>query len=274
MSLAHLREHAATDGLPFGIVAAEALHVILLDALFAVPGSELMAFQGGTCLHLVHGGYRYSEDIDLAGRDLDADAARRIIERARPEVEKLSIQALGAGEVDWKTPAPRGRLSTYWFHFRPEATGDRVRVKIEFAHFPTYRPMALSVRSELDVLRRRPLVNALAPPELLAEKVAAVLGRRFLKGRDLFDLWYLEVVLQAPLDAELLGRKFEDYRVTVSPRRLRERIGAIAAADLQPEMHRFLPARQRAQLEERGYEPIRRSARQVLERVAETSGLH
>lgn len=114
MSIALLRERAAAEGLPLGIVAAESLHVILLDALFAHPDSEAMAFQGGTCLHLVHGGYRYSEDLDLVGRDLDGDTAARIMDRARPDVERLAVQVLGQGEHGWKPPRTRDRISTHW----------------------------------------------------------------------------------------------------------------------------------------------------------------
>ena len=271
MSVSTLREQAVAEGLPLGIVAAETLHVILLDALFAHPGHD-MAFQGGTCLHLIHGGYRYSEDLDLAGQDLDAQAAWQIIERVRSEVEKLSVQVLGPGLHAWKSPSRVGRISTHWFHFTPEATGQRIRVKIEFARFPTYEPAVLPVRSEFDLLHRRPLVSALQPSELLAEKVAAVLGRRYLKGRDLFDLWYLEAVLQTSLDGALLGRKLDDYDVVVTREHVRERIAVVAAADLQAEMERFLPRRHRTQLGGEGYEVVRRRAQAVLERAAQALG--
>lgn len=273
MSLALLRERAAAEGLPLAIVAAESLHVILLDALFAHPGGAAMAFQGGTCLHLVHGGYRYSEDLDLAGRDLDGDAAARIVERARPEVERLALQVLGPGEHGWKPPRTRGRVSTHWFHFTPEATDQRIRVKIELARFPTYHEEVLPVRSSLDLLERRPLVTALPPAELLAEKVTAAFGRRYLKGRDLFDLWYLHEVLRTALDQDLLRRKLEDYGVALNRHRVEERLAAVAAADLEAEMDRFLPRRQRSQLGEDGYRAVLDRARAVLRDAARGEGL-
>lgn len=273
MSAALLRDRAAAEGLPLAIVAAESLHVVLLDALFAHAESEAMAFQGGTCLHLVHGGYRYSEDLDLAGRGLDEEAASRIVGRARPEVERLAVQVLGQGEADWKPPRTRGRVTTSWFHFTPEATGQRIRVKIELARFPVYHGAVLPVRSPLDLLERRPLVTALPPGELLAEKVTAVLGRPYLKGRDLFDLWFLDAVLGTPLDPELLRRKLDDYDVGPEPDEARERLAAVAAAELETEMGRFLPRRQRTQLGKEGYSVIRERAREVLERAVRAVGL-
>jgi predicted nucleotidyltransferase component of viral defense system len=268
MSLLALREQAAAEGVPLSIVAAESLHVIVLDALFAHPDSEAMAFQGGTCLHLVHGGYRYSEDLDLTGRDLGGDAAARIIDRARPQVERLAVQVLGPGEHGWKPPRVGERLSIHWYHFTPRPTGQRIRVKIEFARYPAYRAEVLPVRSPLDLLERRPLVTALPPSELLAEKVTAVLGRRYLKGRDLFDLWFLDAVLRAPLDRELLARKLDDYGVAASRQRIEERLAAVAAADLGAEMERFLPQRQRTQLGAQGYRDVRERAREVIEAAA------
>ena len=273
MALPELRERAALEGVPLSIVAAESLHVILLDALFAHPRSQGMAFQGGTCLHLVHGGQRYSEDVDLAGDALDADAARRIVHGARGEAEKMAVQALGPGDHAWKVSSRPSRVSTYWFHFTPDTWRQRIRVKLEFAHFPVYRPAVLPVRSELDLLRRQPLVHALEPPELLAEKVVAVLGRRYLKERDLFDLWYLDVVLRAPLDPELLAQRVEDYGVAVTREKVRQRTELLAEADLESEMERFLPQRYRAQLGGDAYRVVRRSAQHVVERVPDALGL-
>lgn len=268
-----LRDRAAAEGVPLAIVAAEALHVLLLDTLFARPESEIMAFRGGTCLHLVHGAYRYSEDLDLAGATLDARTAELVVKSARESMEKLVVQLLGMGEHSWRAPRVSGRLTTYWYGFTPESLGRRIRVKIEFARFPVYRPAVLPVKSELDSLQRRPLVNALDAGELLAEKLTAVLGRRYVKSRDLFDLWYLDAVLAAPLDPELLRRKLDDYGVAADPERVQERLAAAAAADLRREMDRFLPSRHRARLAQGGYEAIRRSASSLLGRAAAQAGL-
>ncbi len=173
------------------VVAAEALHVVILDALFTAPASSAMTFQGGTCIHLVHGGYRFSEDLDFAGQTLDFVAASKLLQQARPAVERMAVAVLGPGDHRWKEPKQRGRVQSWRYAFTPAGTQQTVRVKVELAQFPVYKPAPLAVRSELDLLQRAPLVNALQPAELLAEKLTAVLGRPYLKGRDLFDLWYL-----------------------------------------------------------------------------------
>ena len=65
MSWKDIQGLAARSGVSARIVAMESIQVHLLDALFSQPESTQVAFQGGTCLRLVYGGYRYSEDIDL-----------------------------------------------------------------------------------------------------------------------------------------------------------------------------------------------------------------
>ena len=104
-------------------------------------------------------------------------------------------------------------------------------------------------------------------------EVTAALGRPYLKGRDLFDLWYLDEVLGTALDRDLLRRKIADYDVALSGNEVRDRLAAVAAADLETEMARFLPRRQRSQLGGEGYRAIRDRARKVLEGAARAVGL-
>lgn len=52
----------------------------------------------------------------------------------------------------------------------------------------------------------------------MAEKVSAVAGRPYIKGRDLFDIWYLSEVLETHLEPFLLERKLHDYNICLSLR--------------------------------------------------------
>lgn len=274
MSWELLRQRAAEEGVPLAATLGEALHVLILDALFARPSSDAMAFQGGTCLHLVHGGYRFSEDLDFAGSELDAETAAGLVLEARGDIEKLTVQLLGPGDAEWRSPPdPRKRVQVFWYRFLPAGAGLKIRVKIEMARFPAYRIRPGAVRSQLDLLGRSPLVPALTPEELFAEKISAVLGRRSVRGRDLFDLWFLEEVLEASLEGELLNQKLADYAVPIDGLHMGERIGQVEAADLRQEMERFLPGRFRRRLRPGGYELIRARAAEVLRRAQGMVGL-
>jgi len=43
------------------------------------------------------------------------------------------------------------------------------------------------------------------PAEILSDKIRALLERKYLKGRDFFDLWYLYFVLKTPVETKIIG---------------------------------------------------------------------
>lgn len=113
--LSSLHNRAAEQGLPLSTVVAEIMHLTALDSLFSLPESQQICFQGGTCIHLLHGGYRYSEDLDFAGSSIDREFTQKIIEKSGSSVEKGMVQLLGQGESEWRLPRkmPDPRVFTY-----------------------------------------------------------------------------------------------------------------------------------------------------------------
>jgi len=266
-----LQEKAREQGLPLATVVAEVLHLIALDILFSRPESHKVGLQGGTSIHLLYGGYRYSEDLDFAGEGLDYDLACKLVSRSSSEVEKLTVQMLGVGEASWRFPPPAAgrRVHSFWFYFRPQGGRRKFRLKMEFAGYPVYEPQVLVVRSEFDLLGRLPLVQGLSARELLAEKVSAVAGRPYVKGRDLFDIWYLSEVLGTHLEPRLFERKLRDYGIEISASELKDKLSAYGTEALIREMERFLPLRYRELLGRGGYRTVRQVALGVLEQASE-----
>jgi len=43
----------------------EYLQYKILEAIFESPLADKLAFMGGTCIHIVHGSSRFSEDLDF-----------------------------------------------------------------------------------------------------------------------------------------------------------------------------------------------------------------
>lgn len=264
-----LQEKARENGLPFGTMMAEILHLIVLDALFAVSESQAIRFQGGTSIHLLYGGYRYSEDLDFAGESISPSVVQQLVAKSQSNVEKGTVQYLGPGTFEWRLPefSRTGQIHTVWFLFQPQGQRQKYRLKLEFAEYSTYEPTILPVQSDLDVLGRHPLVTGLSQRELLAEKITAVTGRSYLKGRDLFDLWYLSEVLQTEADLSMVRKKFRDYRVDVYKSKLDQRLQQLRTQDLAAEMDRFLPKRFRQLLKENEYGKIRKSATGTVQKA-------
>ncbi len=100
-----LSEKAREQKLPLSTVVPEVLHLIVLDTLFAVPESQSICFQGGTSIHLLYGGYPYSEDLDFTGENINAILVQGLISRSQSNVEKTVIQFLGPGQCEWRFPS-------------------------------------------------------------------------------------------------------------------------------------------------------------------------
>ncbi len=267
--LSSLHNRAAEQGLPLSTVVAEIMHLTALDSLFSLPESQQICFQGGTCIHLLHGGYRYSEDLDFAGSSIDREFTQKIIEKSGSSVEKGMVQLLGQGESEWRLPRkmPNPRVFTYWYLFRPQGSRLKFRLKIEFGRYPVYEPKVYPVASDLDLFNKRTLVMGAAPKELLIEKVIAVISRPYFKGRDLFDIWYLDKVLKAPRDGKLLVKKLNDYGERPILEVVEEKLRSTSPSLLANEMKLFLPQRYRRQLEVSGYREIRESALAAVKAV-------
>ena len=253
-----LNDKAAEQGLPLSTIIAEIMHLTALDALFSLPESQQICFQGGTCIHLLHGGYRYSEDLDFAGFHIDQELTRKIIEKSQSSVEKGMVQLLGQGESKWRSPRKMAnpRVFTYWYLFCPKGSRFKFRLKIEFGQYPVYESKVYPVISNLDLFNKRTLVMGATPKELFIEKVIAVIGRPYFKGRDLFDLWYLDEVLKAPKDRTLMAKKLRDYGEQPVWEIVEEKLCSTSPSLLANEMKRFLPQRYRRQLEASGYRKI------------------
>ncbi|MDD3258005.1 MAG: nucleotidyl transferase AbiEii/AbiGii toxin family protein, partial [Smithellaceae bacterium] len=77
----------------------------------------------------------------------------------------------------------------------------------------------LMASGEFRVPRPNAIIVAQTPAEILSDKVRALLERRYLKGRDFFDLWYLYAVLKTPVDVAMIQRKFTLYRAVFAAQR-------------------------------------------------------
>jgi len=273
MLIPALQEKAEKQRLPLTTVFAEALHLIVLDTLFAIPESQAICFQGGTSIHLLYGGYRYSEDLDFAGESITTPLLKQLITKSRSTIEKGTIQFLGHGSCEWRLPSfsHERRIHTVWLIFHPQGRQQKYRLKIEFAKYPVYESKVMPVQSDLDALQRRPLVIGLSQNELLAEKITAVFGRPYLKGRDLFDLWYLSEVLSTDIDKSLIQKKLKDYRVDVSKSKVDQKLQQFRTETLASEMDRFLPQRYRQQMQKNDYDRIREVAIGIVESVIRTN---
>jgi predicted nucleotidyltransferase component of viral defense system len=211
---------------------AEIAQLILLHQLYMQRGSQDLIFQGGTAIRWCYGGSRFSEDIDFV-TPLDPDALKKILMGAIRGVEKVMIPHFGTGSVSMSRKAVRAEALKYFVDFRPENSREKISVKLEFEGLVTNRlPKKINhvlsslpsvayliAAGEFRVPRPHAIVVAETPEEILSDKVRSLLERRYLKGRDLYDVWHLRSVLKVIVDPEVMARKFTMYQATFTARR-------------------------------------------------------
>jgi len=238
-----LRERALNDGVPINVVRKEALQIYALAEIYGRPESQALTLQGGSCLRLVYNGVRYSDDLDFV-TTLEADALDELLNKVRPGLAKMGPYF--AGQVETRMQKQTPSLTRWKVYLHAAEQRDSTSISLEFARFPAYTLQVATLKPTLE-LPALPLVvvRAETRSEIMADKIAALAGRPYLKGRDVFDLWLLhEQGVQ--LDWPLVRLKCADYGVP--PERLHQRARDLSPEQVKRELEHFLPQRLRVQV--------------------------
>ncbi|MCG6536486.1 MAG: nucleotidyl transferase AbiEii/AbiGii toxin family protein, partial [Syntrophales bacterium LBB04] len=211
---------------------AEIAQLIILHQIYRQTGSRDLIFQGGTAIRWCYGGTRFSEDLDFV-TPLAAEAVRVKLEKTLPGIERTMIPHFGIGSLTMTEKSARTEALKCSMEFRPENSREKISVKLELEGIsgnmkPELTNQVLSALptvsyliavGEFRVPQAHAVVVAETPAEILSDKVRSLLERRYLKGRDLFDVWYLRSVLNAPVNKEIVEKKFRMYRAPFNARR-------------------------------------------------------
>ena len=177
-------------------VLHEVMQQIALAGLSRGGFFEKAAFYGGTCLHLLHGMRRFSEDMDFSLLEPDLDF--RFEDYFPAVVEEFKMAGKDV-EIKMKH---KGQPSAIESAFLKESsdvfdigftTEKRLKVKVEVDIDP---PPKFTTEMKLLELPRKCWVRSYDLPGLYAGKVSAALFRKWknrVKGRDWYDvMWYIQ----------------------------------------------------------------------------------
>jgi len=131
--------------------------------------------------------------------------------------------------------------------FEVEFLKGRDKTLIEIAHIPSY-----SINTVILTLEDIPLTPGIVvetPQEILSDKFLAFASRDYLKGRDLWDIYFILNILHIPVNEEIkrmLEKKVFDYGLTREEFILKFEKNLIflkenGTAILEREMDKFLP---------------------------------
>ncbi len=222
---------------PLHHVFQEHLQKTVLTALSRREAFTDIVFQGGTALCFFYGNPRFSEDLDFVRRgsstvDLTAHATavETFVAAIYPFLDGCSVTV----QKDTR------ELQRLVLTTRGEVTEQRCRIHLELAHVPSY----MATPRILDHPPFHPAVQVEQPEEILADKLAALALRPYLKGRDLWDIYFLTREKNIDIHWNLVKTKISDYngdpeRLPAASKTVQNE-GAQALAD---ELARFLPPR-------------------------------
>ena len=238
---------------------SELLQLLLLDNLYAQSGSERIIFQGGTALRWIYGGMRFSEDLDFV-TDLTRTETERLLAKTYPQVVKACLAQFGRGSAEQQIKEARKSAYKILFVFRPETQRERIAVRLEFEMLQ----QNLAPKFERFVLRDLPQVAGLmiggqlilpytssivlaeTAEEILSDKIRALLERKYLKGRDLFDIWWLVNRMGVKVRWPMVQKKISMYQARFTPAREGDYFQTKEAAAemihaLDSDLGRFIP---------------------------------
>ena len=215
--------------------AAQTFMQIVVLRHLSVPGVRLI---GGTALVLGHNNPRFSEDVDLT-QVAHPDLLRPGLAKAATELKNwfgssvMLLPPKGNGRT-WRMTCLLGRASA-------------VRLNVDCQEYPAYtvHPIVLQFPSLSPFS-----FDAIELDEIMADKVIALAYRRYLGGRDLFDLWFHwlrldDWSLRLPMIRQFIDRKLKDRSFSTAElhRLLQNRLSPkVAMERARTEWQRYLPA--------------------------------
>ncbi len=170
-------------------ILREYLQYKILQIIFDDPArSKQLCFLGGTCLRMVHGNTRFSEDIDFDNVGLDEKDFDKIADTIKQQLERegyaIEIKTVYKGAFHCYIRFPS-------LLFQHGLTGHQeqkilIQLDTEPQNF-SFTPEKFIV-NKFDVFTEIPVTPI---DILLAQKFYTIVNRKRSKGRDFFDVVFL-----------------------------------------------------------------------------------
>ncbi len=248
------------------VILKEFLQAYTLDFLYNHPTYRKLNFYGGTCLHIIYGLNRLSEDIDLDNSNG--------IDLSNLENDLLAFfrSNIGYADVTAKTQVGEWGIQRTTLKFPIlHALG-----LTSHANEPLHMKVEVSQHKQTAIVRRTPIllfgrsfVTAHFSLEtMMAGKMLACLERNFqkgesvmIKGRDFYDLlWFMQQKIK-PLEDKLANDGRQPYTVQSAMALLGDKIAATKTTDLAEDL---LPLFEQRSFIEAWLEGFRENYREYL----------
>ena len=160
----------------------------ILDLIYQSKHSDKLAFLGGTALKIIYGNPRFSEDLDFNNLKITPEEFNSLTQSVKKGLEKEG----------YKTEIRNVFKGTCRSYFRilnvlselnlSEHKDEKIMIQIDTApHNFNYVPEN-HLLQKFEVYR---WIKAVPIDIILSQKIAAILERKRVKGRDFFDVVFL-----------------------------------------------------------------------------------
>jgi predicted nucleotidyltransferase component of viral defense system len=207
-------------------ILREYLQFKILEIIFESKYANKLAFLGGTCLRIVHGNSRFSEDLDFDQFNLSTEDFDELSRIVKSELERLGyiveIRIIKKGAFHCYISFPELLYQQGLSNFKEEKILIQLDTESHKFDFKPVQPLL----NKFDVFTQ---INSTPLDLLLAQKFYAIINRKRNKGRDFFDIVFLLGMGQIP-NYDYLYNKIG----VQSPEELRYQVLAkCAALDMQ-----------------------------------------
>jgi predicted nucleotidyltransferase component of viral defense system len=223
------------------VILKEFLHAYTLDFLYNHTVYRKLNFYGGTCLHVIYGLNRLSEDIDLdnsSGIDLN-NLESDLLTFYRSNIgytdvtAKTQIGEWGVRRTTLKFPIlfPLGVTSH---------TNEPLHMKVEVSQ---HKQISILRKTPVLVYGRSFVAVHFSLETMMAGKMLACLERSFqkgegatIKGRDFYDLlWFMQQKIH-PLEEKLAKDGRQSYTVQSAMQTVGDKIANLKISDLAEDL--------------------------------------
>lgn len=225
------------------ILLKEALQVYVLDYLYNHKVYRRLNFYGGTCLHVIYGLNRLSEDIDLD------NSAEILLAGFSDDLLAYFQKTWGYSEATIKTQ--QGERGILRFTLKlpilnllrlSSNPAEVLHLKVEIS---THKQVAEVLKTPVFDNGRSFVPAHFSLETMMAGKIIACLERNFqrgragalIKGRDFYDLlWFMQRKVQ-PLEEKLARDGMTPYTPEAALQSLADKVKRIKKADLAVDLY-------------------------------------
>jgi predicted nucleotidyltransferase component of viral defense system len=202
---------------------------------------------------------RFSEDLDFV-TCLPAEDVDKILNKTFQKMKNACIAQFGPGISQQKIKSRREQSNQMLFIYRPKGQRERIAVKLEFERLkegrqPEFEKFVLRdlppvtgviTSGELVLPYTSSIILAETPAEILSDKMRALYERQYIKGRDIYDIWWLTKKLGVSLQWSFAHNKFDMYQADFVTARqadffLKRKNASIIATAIESDLSRFIP---------------------------------